>query len=52
MFNGDLKKEAIARLTQSAESYKYYAKTARVGTISDSVIVHIFNVDIRAITFH
>lgn len=26
MFNGDLKKEAIGKLNQSAENYKYYAK--------------------------
>ena len=29
MFNGDLKKEAIAKLNQSAENYKYYAKTVQ-----------------------
>lgn len=32
MFNGDLKKEAIARLTQSAENYKYYAKTVQAAS--------------------
>lgn len=32
MFNGDLKKEAIARLTQSAESYKCYAKTVQAAS--------------------
>lgn len=32
MFNGDLKKEAIAKLTQSAESYKNYAKTVQAAS--------------------
>jgi hypothetical protein len=29
MFNGDLKKEAIERLNQSAQNYRYYTKTVQ-----------------------